>query len=240
MLNPMLGVAEMSIWSDNEDNLWMHSEEWAKVEAANKKAADENPINPWHAGRCNDTGLRFFSARWVCGTDTSTVIGHTYWSENETVYNEIGDWGEGVYWDAEFLPTYVDENDVQYRSMESYLASREPPAPRPKSKPKAEVEVTPRKKAEPKFNPFRQPLEFSDEDAAEWRLEDELDEWECIYSPIDYHVNYLIQESVAELSLLDLAGETSEADMVEHHLNQLMELRLTIESNHPTEGDEEQ
>ena len=40
--------------------------------------------------------------------------------------------------------------------MQSYLASREPPAARPKSKPKAEVKVTPRKKAEDEFNPFAQ------------------------------------------------------------------------------------
>ena len=146
----------MSIWSDNEDNLWMHSEEWAKVEAANKKAADENPIEPADAERCQDTGLRHFGARWVCGTDTSTVIGHTSWGDSDTVYDDIGDWGEGVYWDAECLPTYVDENGVQYRTMQSYLASREPPAARPKSKPKAEVKVTPRKKAEDEFNPFAQ------------------------------------------------------------------------------------
>jgi hypothetical protein len=148
----MLGVLEMSIWSDNGHTLWMHSEEWAKVKMANKKAADENPIEPADAKRCQDTGLRHFGARWVCGTDTSTVIGHTSWGDSDTVYDDIGDWGEGVYWDAECLPTYVDENDVQYRSMESYLASREPPAPRPKST----VKVTPRKKAEPEFNPFAQ------------------------------------------------------------------------------------
>jgi len=146
MHKPVLGVVEM--------NLWMHSEEWAKVEAENKKAADENPIEPANADRCEDTGLRHFGARWVCGTDTCTVIGHTSWGDSDTVYNDIGDWGEGVYYDAELLATYVDENGVQYRTMKSYLASRESPEPEPKPEPKVEVEVTPRRKAEPEFNPF--------------------------------------------------------------------------------------
>ena len=68
----------------------------------------------------------------------------------------------------------------------------------------------------------------------------EEEAWMDDYGHIVYHVDYLIQESAAALSLLDWAGETSEADMVEYHLDQLMELRLTIEGNFTTEGDEEQ
>ena len=196
----------MSIWSDNDHTLWMHSEEWAKVEMANKKAADENPIEPADAERCEDTGLRHFGARWVCGTDTSTVIGHTSWGDSDTVYNDIGDWGEGVYWDAECLPTYVDENGVQYRSMQSYLASREPPAPRPKSKPKVEVEETPRRKAKPEFNPFAQERDFDYFD----RLIAAHDqrEWNDTYGWIIHSIDDMIQKHpIAEEALKELRSD---------------------------------
>ena len=139
--------------------------------------------------------------------------------------------GEGVYICADGFRNYYDEHGRYYMLKSDYLARNDPPEPEPK----AEVEETPRKKAEPEFNPFAQ--------ARNWEVDfvrREEEAWMDDYGHIVYHVDYLIQESAAALSLLDWAGETSEADMVEYHLDQLMELRLTIEGNFTTEGDEEQ
>ena len=118
--------------------------------------------------------------------------------------------GEGVYICANGFRNYYDEHGRYYMLKSDYLARNDPPEPEPK----AEVEETPRKKAEPEFNPFAQARDLDDmSELIAWH---DPREWNETYGWVIMRIDDMIQKHpIAEEALKELRSQIIEDNTYE-------------------------